>query len=109
MIGYKLWGALLARSLKAVGDCTIVMMDYRNYPLASVPEQLEDVQAALLWTRKHIHQYGGDAEKLIVVGESAGGHLAALLLLNQALSERNKPAVEFQGPDCKGFISMATS
>lgn len=93
MIGYKLWGALLARSLQAVGrNCTVVMVDYRNYPLAAVPDQLQDVEAALVWTRENIHRYGGDPNNIIVAGESAGGHLAAMVLLRNALQKQQQPS-----------------
>ena len=84
MIGYKLWGALLARSLLKAGNVCVVMMDYRNYPWGCVPDQVQDLQLALNWTKQHIHKYGGDASQIVLVGESAGGHLATLFLLQKA-------------------------
>jgi len=35
---------------------------------------------ALLWIKKHIDQYGGDPDKIAVSGDSAGGHLAAMVV-----------------------------
>jgi acetyl esterase/lipase len=90
MFGYKSWGALLARTLLRVGHCTVVMVDYRNFPLATVPEQIQDVESALLWTKRNIRSYGGDPEQIVVVGGSAGGHLLAVLLLQKAILSSSK-------------------
>lgn len=36
---------------------------------------------AVLWIKNNIHRYGGDATKVAVTGDSAGGHLAAVVTL----------------------------
>jgi acetyl esterase/lipase len=54
MIGYKMWGALLARILTQTG-MTVILPDYRNYPFwGTVPDQIQDVETALRWTFRHI-------------------------------------------------------
>jgi len=45
------------------------------------PAALDDVQAALAWVRANASAYGGDPDKLVVLGESAGAHLTALLAI----------------------------
>lgn len=52
---------------------------YRFIP-ANHPEAfVEDVKHALYWLRKNAKTYGGNPDKIGVVGGSAGGHLALLL------------------------------
>jgi acetyl esterase/lipase len=61
-----------------------VVPSYRLAPKHPHPAQIEDVAAAFAWTVKHIAEYGGDPNRLYVGGHSAGGHLAALLTLDEA-------------------------
>jgi acetyl esterase/lipase len=59
-----------------------VIPSYRLSPKNKFPAQIEDVAAAFAWTVRHISEYGGDTNRIYVGGHSAGGHLAALLLMN---------------------------
>jgi acetyl esterase/lipase len=61
-----------------------VAPDYRLVPGARFPAQLEDAKAAIRWLRAHAEQYGVRADRIGVVGFSAGGHLAAMLGLTRA-------------------------
>jgi len=51
-------------------------IDYRLAPAHRWPAQLEDVQAAIRWVKAHAADYGGDPARLVIVGHSAGGHIA---------------------------------
>ena len=66
--------------LPALRDAGViaVAIDYRLAPRHRWPACLDDVQAAITWTRRNIHQHGGDAARIALVGYSAGGHLALL-------------------------------
>jgi len=46
---------------------------------SSFPDPIVDVANALRWTFKHIQEYGGDPDKVFLVGHSAGGHAVASL------------------------------
>jgi acetyl esterase/lipase len=59
-----------------------VIPSYRLAPKNPHPAQIEDVAAAFAWTVRHISEYGGDTNRIYVSGHSAGGHLAALLTLD---------------------------
>ena len=52
------------------------------------PVQIEDVADAFAWVHRNIAKRGGDPEKLFVSGGSAGGHLTALLTLNDAFLKK---------------------
>ncbi len=60
----------------------VVVPSYRLMPANPHPAQIQDVAAAFAWVHRYISKYGGNPNKIIVSGHSAGGHLAALLALD---------------------------
>ena len=46
----------------------------------SLHEIVEDAFGALLWVNENIHKYNGDNSKIAVTGDSAGAHLAAMIV-----------------------------
>ena len=46
----------------------------------SMHEIVEDAFGALLWVNENIHKYNGDNSKIAVTGDSAGAHLAAMIV-----------------------------
>jgi acetyl esterase/lipase len=59
-----------------------VAINYRLAPRDAWPAQIEDVTRALGWVKRSIREMGGDPQRVVVAGGSAGGHLAALLALS---------------------------
>jgi acetyl esterase/lipase len=55
--------------------------NYRLSPKVGFPEHLIDCKKAIAWWREHADEYGGDPDFLCVTGQSAGGHLTALVAL----------------------------
>lgn len=51
-------------------------IDYRLLPTHRWPAQIEDVRAAIRWVKQNAATYGGDPTRIVIVGHSAGGHLA---------------------------------
>lgn len=60
---------------------TVVSVDYRLAPETPHPGPVEDCLAGLLWTQQNAGALGSSADRVIVVGGSAGGGLAAGLTL----------------------------
>ncbi len=75
--------AALGNRYSLAGFVTVVP-SYRLAPKHAHPAQIEDVAAAFAWTVQHISEYGGDSNRIYVAGHSAGGHLAALLALDES-------------------------
>lgn len=88
---------------------TVASVEYRFSQDAIFPAQIEDCKAAIRWLRAHSAEYGYDATKISVGGESAGGHLTALLAVTGNVKDFDKGenldqssaiqcAVDFYGP-----------
>ncbi len=56
----------------------IASVDYRLSPEARFPAQMHDIKAAIRFLRAQQENYPYDATNIVIAGESAGGHLAAL-------------------------------
>jgi acetyl esterase/lipase len=59
-----------------------VVPDYRVYPEIRYPGFLEDGARALRWVKDNAARFGGDPNKLFVMGHSAGAYMAAMLALD---------------------------
>ncbi|MET7738401.1 alpha/beta hydrolase [Streptomyces sp. NPDC005402] len=62
-------------------DAVVVSVEYRLAPEHPHPAPVEDVYAGLVWTSEHAEEIGGDPERIVIAGASAGGGLSAALAL----------------------------
>lgn len=62
----------------------MVAINYRLSPKVKHPEHVKDVARAYAWVRGHIRVYGGDRDRIVLCGHSAGGHLVALFAMADA-------------------------
>lgn len=58
----------------------VVVPNYSLCPKVGIGDIALQMTRALAWTFRHAALYGGDPRRIVVVGHSAGGHLAAMLL-----------------------------
>ncbi len=90
----------VAQALTNRGN-VVVVPDYRVYPQVRFPAFVEDGAAAVAWTATHLTPTG--EEPLLVMGHSAGAHIAAMLITDTRY-------LETQGVDperISGFIGLA--
>lgn len=70
-------GALLAKELGRL----VIIVDFRLAPEHRFPAGLEDCTDTYLWLRENAESLGGDASRIALFGDSAGGNLAAAVAL----------------------------
>jgi acetyl esterase len=80
------------KSISKQSGTNIISVDYRLAPEHPFPEGLEDAQTALEYLSSHAANFYGDPDRLAVMGDSAGGNLAAVL----AQSPENKDRIAAQ-------------
>lgn len=73
-----------AAYLATNGGYVVCNVNYRllvdNDNRVTMNQIVEDAFGAVLWVQDHISHYGGDPMRLTVTGDSAGGHLAAMIV-----------------------------
>ncbi len=72
----------------------VVSVDYRLAPVHRFPTAVLDSLAAVTWVAGHGDELGADASRIAVMGDSAGGNLAAVVC--QVLRDRGGPAIAHQ-------------
>lgn len=74
---YRYIGKALARR-----GYVAIVPDYRIYPEVCYPEFIEDGARAVRWVKDNIARFGGDPERVFLMGHSAGAHIAAMLAMD---------------------------
>ena len=90
-----------ARALRgplAAAGLAWIALDYRLAPRHRHPAAVEDVRAAVVWTKTHATALGLDAGRLALVGESAGGHVVVSAAVSAGEDARVAAVVPFFAP-----------
>jgi arylformamidase len=92
------WRAFSSRdfALCALGPLAhgldVACVNYALAPAVSIEEITRENRAAVAWVHRHAASWGGDPERVVVAGHSAGGHQAAMLLATDWEREYDLPA-----------------
>ncbi|CAO2830067.1 unnamed protein product [Amaranthus hypochondriacus] len=86
IIGYKAWGSLLGQQLSD-RDIMVACIDYRNFPQGTMRDMVEDASRGISFICNNIEEYGGDPQRIYLMGQSAGAHISACTLVEQAVKE----------------------
>jgi acetyl esterase/lipase len=93
--------------LWAVGvDMVGVTLNYRLAPQSTWPSGIEDLTAAVAWLKANVAQYGGDPNKIVLWGHSAGAAHVADYVANAA--KRNLDAGVAGAVLTSGFYDLGT-
>lgn len=71
----------------AAQGCVAATMTYRLEDEAPWPAPIEDAKCAVRWLRHHAGEIGGDPDRIIFAGDSAGAHLAVMTALTPGRDE----------------------
>lgn len=74
--------SFVAPPFVAAGAC-VVIANYDLCPAVTIPDITLQMVRALAWVYRNISKHGGNPSRITVIGHSAGGHLAAMLLACQ--------------------------
>lgn len=87
-------GDSLCRILANAAPCVLVSINYRHAPEHPYPRPLEDAWAGASWVQANAVALGGDPRRLVLVGASSGGNLAAATAL--MARDRGSPSIAAQ-------------
>jgi acetyl esterase/lipase len=100
--GKRHWYRYVGAALANHGVIALIP-DYRKYPDVLFPDFMQDAARAVAWARDHAGEFGGDPQRLFVMGHSSGGQIAALL----ACDRRYLEMVGMQPRQLAGLIGLA--
>jgi acetyl esterase len=81
-------------ALAKTSGCLVVAVDYRLAPEHRYPAAVEDAYAATRWVAENSGLIQADPERFAVCGDSAGGHLAAVV--SMMARDRKGPRIDLQ-------------
>ncbi len=90
----------LAEALTSAGYA-VVISDYRLYPNVKFADIMHDAVSTVKFAINHAARYGLNPHHVVLMGHSAGAHIAAMLTLNPAYLGQH------DYPNIKGFVGLA--
>ncbi len=85
----------------------VAAINYRLAPRYEFPAQIEDLKCAVRFLRANAEIYGLDPSRIGVFGESAGGHLAALLGVTDNVNDfKNVGGYNDQSSQVQAVVDM---
>ena len=84
----------LVRELTVGANAVVVFVDYDRSPENRYPVAVEESYAVLKYVAEHSQEFGADAKRIAIAGDSVGGNMTAVVAL--LAKERNGPRVKAQ-------------
>ncbi|KAI6670497.1 hypothetical protein NL676_005382 [Syzygium grande] len=94
IIGYKAWGALLGKQL-AERDIIVACIDYRNFPQGTISDMVNDASEGI------------PICLIYLMGQSAGAHIAACALVDQAVKESRGESISWSLSQIKAYFGLS--
>ncbi|KAL6566412.1 hypothetical protein OROGR_002027 [Orobanche gracilis] len=106
IIGYKAWGTLLGQQL-AERDVIVACIDYRNFPQGTISDMVKDACQGISFVCKNTAEYGGDPNRIYIMGQSAGAHIASCAILEQAIKEASGEKTCWSVSQIKAYFGLS--
>ncbi|CAA0822448.1 Isoprenylcysteine alpha-carbonyl methylesterase ICME [Striga hermonthica] len=106
IIGYKAWGTLLGQQL-AERDIIVACIDYRNFPQGTISDMVKDASQGISFVCNNIAEFGGDPNRIYLMGQSAGAHISACALVEQAIKEDNGLKTSWSVSQIKAYFGLS--
>jgi carboxylesterase type B len=62
----------------------------RHIIQGDIEDMMEDIKLAVLWTYRNARRFGGNPEKIVLAGQSAGAHITLCLLIDDYLQRKKE-------------------
>lgn len=84
----------------------VAEVEYRHSGIAHHPAQIIDVKNAIRYMKKHASTYHVDPNKVIIMGDSSGGHVSCMTGMTANTTLFDKPNDANYSCEVKGIISL---
>ena len=88
--------AFIAPHITSAG-VMMVSVDYALCPTVTIDELIAQCRRAVVWIHRQIAEHGGDPNRIYIAGESAGGHIAAMMAATDWAAEKVSPEPKIRG------------
>jgi prenylcysteine alpha-carboxyl methylesterase len=106
IIGYKAWGSLLGLQL-AERDIIVACLDYRNFPQGTISDMVSDAAQGISFVCNNISAFGGDPNRIYLMGQSAGAHISSCALFEQAIKESRGESISWSVSQIKAYFGLS--
>ncbi|KAH9818898.1 lipase [Melampsora americana] len=98
----------LALRFRRLGFC-VVVPDFTQFPEGRCQDSIADIRKALAWVQRSAHQYGGDGNRVYLLGHGSGAHLALLTVVQDAVvHSRDDPSNTLPIPSGLNQLNLST-
>ncbi|CAA0832738.1 Isoprenylcysteine alpha-carbonyl methylesterase ICME [Striga hermonthica] len=106
IIGYKAWGSFLGLQF-AERDIIVACLDYRNFPQGTISDMVNDVTQGIEFICNNVVEFGGNPNKIYLMGQSAGAHISSCALLQQAVKESRNESISWSVSQIKAYFGLS--
>ncbi|XP_059170082.1 uncharacterized protein LOC131951731 isoform X2 [Physella acuta] len=97
---------LLCSNIVSHTQSIAVCPNYSTYPKGYVDDMIQDIVDCISWVIDNIQDYGGDKNKIILLGHSAGAHLSMMAILELLHDERLSVQPSFKFTPAGGPLEL---
>lgn len=80
---------------------------FRNFPQGTISHMVEDVSQGISFVCKNISEYGGDPNRIYLMGQSAGAHISSCALVLQAIKEFKGDSISWRVSQIKTYFGLS--